>query len=456
VNLKSTPNNSFDTRLLLKRDFILGAAGAILLLGILYLLKVDRAFIFQSLIIFFFAAVILMKENLRRTLAIGVIFGLLFVLLAFYSIDIIPGFKEIREWDFLAFYIYGKAGASGIHLYDPAAFQQIEFNQGLPGTYSNYFNRCVFNVGFAYPPTTMLILAPIGSLDLQSANIVWRSLILVFLLLDVIIASNLFRIDHSGTMNLILVCTLFLLLPGSRTTIELSQTNFFMLFCVLMTYKYIDHWKSGIFLALAIIIKPIAVIWSLYFLITGRWKSLFAFAASGLILVLATITAFGLDDFISFFTNSPALRFPDFVYSEEINQSLNSVLLRFNMRMGDVLSKQGLFILTNGISLSLLILTILSSLRYRKIDHSLAFLIFFPLALVIYPGTLVHYTVILLPLIMMMILHYGYKQLIPLIICLLILPFSSFLSILSMLVFFIIAAFTDFFQPGCKSQTVSL
>ncbi len=80
--------------------------------------------------------------------------------------------REVREWDFLCFWLWGRAGARGANFYDPAASAWMA--EGLE--LSPEFQRQIVDVGFWYPPPTMLLFAPFGALPVRAALLLWYAL----------------------------------------------------------------------------------------------------------------------------------------------------------------------------------------------------------------------------------------------------------------------------------------
>src|SRR6185437_11701149 len=74
--------------------------------------------------------------------------------------------------------------------------------------------------------------------------------------------------------GLILVSILLFTLPQTRGTIFYTQTNFILLFLLLLMYKHSDKKWAGIFLAIAFFTKPYMLIFILFFIIKKNWNSI--------------------------------------------------------------------------------------------------------------------------------------------------------------------------------------
>lgn len=437
---------------ILNRNFILGYMASLVLLLPIYLLhinvnvsiltfNVNILSIVQIIILCTSLYLIQLKKFEENIL--GILSGVASLILAFYFRSLMHTFSNIVEWDFLCFYLNGKATVDGLSLYDPSSFRNVLSNVHLPFNLSNSFYTGAIQTGVIYPPTTMLLLAPLGYMDVNTANIVWRIFVLSFLVIDIILLNKIFKIHESKWIQFAIIVTLTLIFPGSKGTLDVSQTNFFVLFLLLLIYKEPDNWKAGIYLAIAVIVKPIPLVLSLYFIVNKKWKPLFSFIISGMVIVLLSIIQLGFNNFMTYFTSPPVLRIPSSSFSEDVNQSINAVFSRISLQMGlDSILKH-----MNGIvlilTLILVILACFASFKLAKTNTKASFLIFLPLSLLIFPGTLTHYAVHLIPLLMAMILIKDMTSLIYFSTFLIIIYFSLFMASFIILSVIIIYAFLN-------------
>jgi hypothetical protein len=225
-------------------------------------------------------------------------------------------------------------------------------------------------------------------------------------------------------------------LPVTYNSIASSQTNFLLLFFILLIYKNPEDWKSGMYLALSVVIKPIAAIWFLYYLINKKWTPLISFVLTGFLILFITVIWFGIDNYVSFFTSPPTSRLPEFVFTEPINQSLLATMSRFSIKSGMdfLINYKGLLVLI--ISGLFTIIAGIISRHYSKSNPGFSFLIFIPLSLLIYPSSLSHYSILLLPIFIIILLNRSYSGLVLLFPVIILLFFNTFLACLSL--FFII------------------
>ena len=415
-------------------------------------LQESKTLIFIVLIVLFWLSIFYLQVNKQRKPAILCILGILIILTGYYVYQFGLKFSQINEWDFLAFYVYGKLGAEGLPIYDPASFNHFMPFLDLPNGVSAFFNASVLSVGFVYPPTTMLLLAPIGYLDLSTAVHIWKAFILITLLTDIVLIYYIYKIHKTSLINLLIITTLILLLPGSSTTVALSQTNFLLLFLIVITLIKPDSWKAGIYLALGVVVKPIAVLWALYFLIRRKWAPVISFSLTGLVLVILTIVWFGLDNFLAFFTTNPTSRLPAYVYDEGINQSMNAIILRISSFLGLTSGGDQVAWMVLILSVVMVVAGAIASVRLLKRDREASFLLLIPLSLLVYPGCLSHYAVLLLPVLFSMIVRNSRPLLFLILAVLVTLSFSSFAACLVLFVFFLLFSFNkrvyELFKPA--------
>jgi hypothetical protein len=100
-------------------------------------------------------------------------------------------------------------------------------------------------------------------------------------------------------------------------------------------------------------------------------------------------------------------------------------------------------IIVIGASVILVLFTCLSSFMLAKNSPKASFLIFIPLSLLIYPGCLAHYAVLMLPILFEILSLKEKASLKFFIVFTLVLVFSSFLASLLILISYILYSFLD-------------
>lgn len=317
----------------------------------------------------------------------ALLFGIVFYL---FMGKVIYRFTHPEIWDFTCFYLYGKVAAGGYDFYLAENFQHVFANLTLPFTEYGEFITEVVNVGFPYPPPTMLYFAPLSFLSYNTAIVVWGIFNLLFLFASIYLTYNLFFKSQKFN-GLALVVILFLVSTEVRSTVFYSQTNFILIFLLLMMKKYANSKYVGILLAIALFTKPYMAAFVLLFILTKNWKTIPYFLATVFALVGITAALFGTAPFYSYIFNNPAHRLPPSVFFEWMNQSLHSVLLRANII---TLKSPGIYM---GIAAILLIAAIAYLIYLKKKQlYDYIWVVILLVALTLYPGTLTYYGVLLL------------------------------------------------------------
>jgi hypothetical protein len=177
----------------------------------------------------------------------------------------------------------------------------------------------------------------------------------------------------------------------ARSTVVYSQTNFILLFLLLLMKKHSDKKFSGILLALAFFTKPYMLIFGLYFLIRKQWKPIIYCIATTLILVGFTILVYGIEPFITYIYDNPIKRYPSWIQADSMHQSLNAVLIRSHLTS---INNPSVYYY---IAISILILTVfyLFYLAGRKLYDSM-WAVLLLVGLMLYPGTIYYYGVLIL------------------------------------------------------------
>lgn len=331
--------------------------------------------------------------------------GIALFFIAYMIYLFIRSYEHIPEWDFIAFYLYSLAGHSGSSFYDPEIFHKLFYRHSFDLITSEVFFDEVVKVGFVYPPPTMLLLYPLGWFDFYTAFYIWQSIIIGFYILNMYL---LLKIFHKNTgfktdrwVPGIIVVILILSFPGFADTLWFSQTNSILLFFILLQIYRLDRWDAGIYLTLSVLIKPLAAVFLLFYLINRKYKAVLASIGSGVVIIALTALFFGPDNFFNYFSSPPTDRIPDFVYSEPINKSLSAVLLRMHAEYLTFLSFSNIRLIALIIGLAFLMLTVLLSKKLFAKSQELSFLVFIPATLIIYPASLDHYSLFLVPLIVL-------------------------------------------------------
>lgn len=329
------------------------------------------------------------KNNLKPIVQIITFCILVFVIYRLYA-TVNSRINNFFIWDFTAWFLWGKVAAQGLNFYLPESSQIIYNTLNLPAANFEEFVDAIVNVGFLYPPPTMLYFWALGYMPLDLALKVWTAFILIFLFACIyLIYIEFFRKDRLN--GFMLASILVLILPMVNFTIVCSQTNFILLFYLLLMRKYADNKFAGILLALAFFTKPFMLIFGIFFLLSKNWKAIAYFIVSALVISGITAFAFGIDTFMSYFFNNTTQRLPAWTFSEDINQSLHAVLLRTNLISID---KPYVYLSIASAVLVATMIYLFYLQRRKQSDFIWAILLL--VGLLIYPGTLSYYGVVLL------------------------------------------------------------
>ncbi len=295
------------------------------------------------------------------------------------------------QWDFYLYWIYGQAGARLLNPYEPANL--LQFAQNLNPTES-FFSELYF---FQIPPLIFLFI-PLGWFEIHTAAFLWYIFLLIILTIDILV---LWQILGHGTKyeHLLLVASLTLVLASVFQTLSHAQINFLVLLAFLLYWKNRESLTGGIWLGLGIIVKPILVIVLIYPILRRSWRSLLGTGVGILVSSAFTILIFGPGMFFGYFTDNPIVsEMPNYLFTEEVNQSLLATILRLtNFDFGNGSPYlQPIFVFA-ALSLSAITLFLIF---FRKDDDKLysdfALALTLTYALLIFPKTLNHYAVLLI------------------------------------------------------------
>ena len=325
---------------------------------------------------------------------------LLVVIAGFAGLDAFRASVNVRnppEWDIQAFWISGRVAAEGANFYDPADMHRIAAplqQAATPLSARPVFTREILDTGFLYPPPTIFLVAPIGALDLQPAALVWYLFHSVVLLLCIIMLRRVF-LPHGGMLELGVVAALTLMLNATYTTYVFGQTTFLVLLCLAIFWGLRDRPVSGLALAAGFVAKPIFAFFFAYPLLRSRWRALAIGVAALAAMLGLTLLVFGGEIFVTYLTSNPVSRAPADLYVLNENQSLLAALLRTSGH--DFADSSPLLYPPFVIAASSIVaVTLLLTYRLPPSRSELALAIAVPAALLIYPQSLEHYTMLLL------------------------------------------------------------
>ncbi len=390
-------------------DILWMIAGFIAAYAIYFITQAIATLAFKTIAIFIFSGVLFYFAGLKQkyVLPVNKLLSGTTLFLAVHLLYILAKtYLHIPEWDFLCFYLFGKTGISNTDFYNPQVFAKVFNELNLQPLTSNDFTTEIVNVGFWYPPHSMLLFLMLGLFNLKTGYAIWQTIVLVFIAADIFL---LYKKNHqqliANQKNKLVgfpILLIILLFPNIEGSAYFSQTISVFLFFLLLIINNTDNWKSGVYLALLITIKPLAVFFILYFLFFKKWKTLFALVLSGAVVLIVSLLFFGYQPFLTYLTSPPTVRMPAGVFYEDLNQSLNAVLIRLSNKGFNFFNIKNI---GYAISIAIIAATVFSSRRLAKVSPALSFMVYIPMALIIYPGSLISYSILLLPVIL-----YLYNQ----------------------------------------------
>jgi len=331
-----------------------------------------------------------------------------------------------QVWDFTCFYLFGKVATGGYNFYLPENFYHVLNSMHLPFSISDKLAADLVQVGFPYPPSTILYFAPLGFLSFKIALILWTVFNLLFAFGCIYLIYSIYFKSYKSN-GILLVSILFFIFLPSLSTINTSQTNFIILFYLLLMKKYSDKKIAGVLLALAFFTKPYMLFFILFFILRKKWGAILYFAVSFILINGLTLVLFGKEVFISYLFDNPTQRIPAASFSEDINQSLNAVLIRHGLITVDH-PEIYLYIILVVFLLSAILLLI----YFKRNLYDFIWAILVLVSLIVYPGTLSHYGVLLLFIIFQFFNEKGQ------------LGFNPYLSIAIIGIFYYLTTFSVF------------
>jgi hypothetical protein len=322
--------------------------------------------------------------------------GLVIALIGLALLLVWHNYREPPQWDFQLYWVFGRAAKLGVNPYDTAALREIAASVPVS-------DELMQETFFLHSSPTLLVFAPLGWLDLHTACLVWQLVHLVFLFAAIGLMWRMFgQTDDAYDVRWLLVVALLTLgLRATLETIRFTQVNFLLLTLLLGVWHFRERWQAGVLLGLALVVKPVFFLLPLYFLVRGRWSALSALAATGVATCGVSIVAFGSNMFFDYFRANPVVQsIPSYFYTEWINQSLLATSLRLTDWNLDLHSPYAnpLFLAGAGV-----LLTISGWLAWRlpRSADDWALAITLALTLLLFPKTLSHYVVLLVPAILL-------------------------------------------------------
>jgi len=206
---------------------------------------------------------------------------------------IIPAWNRINS-DFPNYYVSSKLLLQGKDLrniYNDEWFQQKINEYGItePGKFS------------PFPPPTALIMIPLSSLSPFTAKRVYLIINLIVLFFAALLVKKISGFNLINSFNIIL-------LSGAALINNFLFGQFYLILLLLILLGYLNFIRNnespaGIFWGIASAVKYFPVIYIPILFFKKKWKALFYFAASVILLNIITFIFFGSQAYLFFFRN---------------------------------------------------------------------------------------------------------------------------------------------------------
>ncbi len=290
-------------------------------------------------------------------------------------------------WDFLLFWVNGTMARRGLNFYDSAlAMQVAALHPDLA------FDQIVFP--FLYPPPSVLWFVPLGWMDAHTAIAVWYGAQLACLVTSAVVLSLIF-FGELLPIGLPLTTALLLLIRATYWNLEHAQTVFLLLLCLSLGLYDCNRTRGGVWLGLAMLVKPFAAVMMLYLIVFRKWRQLLASLVTVAAATLVTFLIWGTGVFASY----AAIRFsllPRTSFTEMENQSLLAWILRITQAPNNI---PGFYVLIAGMCFLVLAWRLLAA---RQTNELTGFVLALTWGILLYPASLRSYLVLLiLPLLVL-------------------------------------------------------
>ena len=212
-----------------------------------------------------------------------------------------------QEWDFLCFLLDAKVAGAGLNLYDPASYHASASALGLRLT--SEFQREILDVGFKYPPASIVLFLPLAPFEVSTANFIWHAMVAASIAGAGLIAAQLLRAPRRFDAVAV-AATLAFCLNSAVHVQRFGQTLALLTCLVCLALVGRGGAMSGVAGAAAAIVKPFMVIPMILLLTARRWRAVLAALAIGAVFVLLSLAILGVDDWSLFLSGRTAGNIP--------------------------------------------------------------------------------------------------------------------------------------------------
>jgi hypothetical protein len=289
---------------------------------------IDRGFA----ALFAFGSVVLCLSTARhhrswpkpRRMAGGAALGVLSTLLAWPVVKMIAAnIAEPGEWDFLGFWLHSQTALARDNFYDPVHAQGRTAGMLV----SEAFRTEIIDVGFWYPPQSMLLFWPLGLFPRTTSLTLWYAVNVAALIGATLLLCRSF-FGELAALPLLATGVLVLSCYGTLSTVTFAQTTFVCLLAVAAAGLESNRVRAGFFIALACFVKPFAGLLAVPALLAREGRTIAGGALAVLVSTAMAFLAFGSAAFLGYFSLDHAANKPAWIFAESTNQSLLGLMLR--------------------------------------------------------------------------------------------------------------------------------
>jgi hypothetical protein len=291
-------------------------------------------------------------------------------------------FLTLRDWDFLCFWTYGRALALGESPYDVQTLREIAAPLG-PSSEFLRLNVCL------YPPIFLPVCWPFGYLPFTASMVVWFAIQISALAASIVVLRSLWDAERTW-LGLAVTLAIFFSWHATQLTLLYGQTNFLFLLAILGAVLPKSPVLRGYSLGIAIVVKPIAAILLIDVLLRREWRTLLAVLVPPVIAFGAFLLIQGWPGLMRFVERDP--KDIDFAYYDSFfNQSLLGVLLRWfdSAPLANPIFFPPYVVLSGILTIATVVVLARLPRDWSALRMSYALI----LALMVYPGTQMYYSV---------------------------------------------------------------
>lgn len=291
------------------------------------------------------------------------------------------------EFDFAAFWYHARLAARGVDFYDPDRVRELLSALGASPAFVDLGR-------FWYPPQTMLLFLPLGWVDdPRTAWYAWSALQLLAAVASTLLLLRVY-VRSRDPLAVVVGAATVAALAATTTTFRHGQTSFVVLALLLWFAAESGRLRGGLALGLAILVKPIALLVAIGPVLRARWRAITALALTAAVATALAWVVFGTE-LVTRYAMRGAGPVPLELFRMPSNQSLLGLLARRGWIATGVSPLASPLYLAAALVLVVAAAAIL--LRRRREDPALELAFLLAVALVVYPQTLDHYAVLLLP-----------------------------------------------------------